>query len=83
MDQIDVLEDVLISPDAADQWRSRAIEYIRSANYQAIAIDQIMDERATVEEDGTLRIFCASAQGEILVELIVPKNEWTWVHQPQ
>ncbi len=71
----DVLDWVLLSPNAVNQWNKLCQEIVRDKEISDPY--QIPDEKAEVMDDGRLRIYCElPGYGE--VEMFVEKREWGW-----
>jgi len=71
---MDVLDKTLLTPGAVKSWQELALREAQDSGYGP---EQIPDEQAEVQNDGSLLIFCDLPDRRVSMQ--VPPGEWAWV----
>ena len=72
----DILEQVVLSEQVVTEWRT-ACKKFRQAN-QDILPEDVPDEQAHMNQDGSLTIFVVLKNGSELRLPVLPKD-WAWI----
>ena len=70
------LDDIVLSPRVVDEWLAKAADAVRELEGR-VTIASIPDERARVNDDGTLTIF-VEIPDILTISMEVPVGQWTY-----
>jgi hypothetical protein len=81
----DVLDDIQLTMTAVAQWQTialRVVEQMRRSNSPPTQPDDILDEQAFVQPDGSLKLVCQTKTGECIASMVVKPQDWDWAILP-